>query len=311
MHARSPRTLVAVLSALALIGTLAVVPVAGQLTEPDCVVMEDGTVTEEVADAVTLTFDSDFVCADAADSGTWSIVVAVTNDSDAAVSIDDIQLSHVTPSDPDGNEVTTTSDLPLELGAGESGEFGAGGTFALAGTDAAALVNLHLRATGTAASGDEVQPFVLGINVHVLGPGVEPDGSEDGEDGEGGGDGEGRPEWVPGPPPWVVEMMRSLFGDDFPPGFWMVVNRNAEDTPEGENGENGENGEDGEEGSSEEEGQGPPSWAPGPPPWAGGTDDDDESTDDGPPSWVPGPPARGGGDDEGDGGPPGGPPGRP
>jgi hypothetical protein len=304
MHARSLRTLVAVLSALALIGTLTVMPVAGQLTEPDCVVTEDGTVTEDVADAITLTFDSDFVCADAADSGTWSIVVAVTNDSEAEVSIDDLELSHVTPSDPDGNELTTTSDLPLEIGAGESGEFGAGGTFALAGHDAGALVNLHLRATGTAASGDEVQPFVLGINVHLLGPGVEPDGSEDGEEGEG------RPDWVPGPPPWVVEMMRSLFGDDFPPGFWMVVNRNAQDAPDSEGGEEGSS--EAEEGSSEEEeGQGPPSWVPGPPPWAGGNDDEEESTDDGPPSWVPGPPARGGGDGEGAGGPPGGPPGRP
>ncbi|MBK8988318.1 MAG: hypothetical protein IPM39_19995 [Chloroflexi bacterium] len=45
---------------------------------------------------------------------------------------------------------------------------------------------------------------------------------------------------------------------------------------------------------------GPPSWVPGPPPWAG-DDDDDDGDGEGPPAWVPGPPpgvgrpGRGGG----------------
>jgi hypothetical protein len=289
MHARSQRTLISVLSALALVGTLIVLPVAGQLTEPECDVTVDGTFTEEVADAITLTFDGDFACPDAADSGSWSITVGVTNDSEADVTIDDVTLSHASPPfAPDGNEVLTTANLPLDVGPGESGDFEAGGSFALGETGDGALVNLHLRATGTATDGEDVQPFVLGINVHVLGPGVELEDPEDGEDGA-----DGRPEWVPGPPPWVIERLAALFGEEFPPGFWAVVNRNAESDEEGP-----------DEGSSGQgSGSGPPSFVTLPPQAGGqGDGEDDAPSDGGPPSWVPGPPPWAGG---GDGGSPG------
>jgi len=301
MHARSMRTLIAMLATLALVGTMAALPVGAQLSEPECAVTADGTVTEEVTDAVTLTFDSDFVCPDAADAGTWSIVVDVSNESGADVTIDEVTLSHVTPGPDEGNELLTTSNLPLLLGPGAAGDFEAAGTFALAETDEGALANLHLRANGTATTAvegeetDEVQPFVLGINVHVRGPGVE---LEDPEDGDGeDGEADGRPSWVPGPPPWVIEMMRNLFPEGFPPGFWMVVNRDEdvegdEDTPapEGEGGN--------------EEGAGPPSFVTLPP-QAGGDGDGQEI--DAPPSWAPGPPpwAAGGADEaDGHGGPP-------
>ena len=64
------------------------------------------------------------------------------------------------------------------------------------------------------------------------------------------------------------------------------------------------------EGYVEDDNGEPPSWAPGPPPWAGmGDDEDGEIEDGGPPSWAPGPPPWAGeedgeADESEDGGPP-------
>ncbi|MGH2381661.1 MAG: hypothetical protein ACRDG7_10635 [Candidatus Limnocylindria bacterium] len=274
MISRTPRTLVAVLTTLGLVAALTAVPVAAQEEEPVCELTAEGSLTEEVTDGVTLTFGSDFACTDAADAGTWSITVDVTNDSDTDVTVDSLSLSHASP--PFGDEDANTADatgLPLAVAAGASGSFDASGSYALVETGDGDLVNLHLRAAGSTAD-DESAPFVLGINVHVLGP-----GTELGDDAENSDQAaEGRPSWVPGPPPWVVEMLRSIFPLGFPWG--------TDTFPPDDDGEE-------EEAAVEEEAEadvdvGPPAGLELPPPATGGGDGDESETetDDGPPDWV-------------------------
>lgn len=290
---RPIRTPIAILAALALIGALAAIPVAAQTETPACTLAADGSTTEAVTEGVTLTFDSDFVCTDAADAGTWSITVNVSNDSETDVTIDALTLAHATPpfGDDGANTVDTGDSLPLDLAAGASGSFTAGGDYALVETGDGSRVNLHLHAEGT-AHGEDAAPFALGITVHVLGPGA----SLDEDDGNANGDGEGRPSWVPGPPPWVIELLSAIFPDGFP---WGTI----ASPPAAEVG-------DGEAAAERpvEPPVGPPTGTELPPPATNG----DDAVDEAPPSWVSpgGPPAwvplRGDddGDDDGGGGPP-------
>lgn len=277
MLPRQIRTVVAGLAALGLVGALAAVPALAQ----SCTAEEP--ITEDVTDGVTLKYDADFVCTDAADAGDWTITVSVSNDSDADVTVDDITLSHATPpfGEEEDNSVDVTT-LPLVLAPGEDGTFDVSGVYTLAGMGEDGLVNLHLRAGGTATGADESAPFILGINVHLLGPGAELDDAE----------GDGRPSWVPGPPPWVRAMIAARFPDGpfgldgFPPAG------NADAT-------------DGSDEATASEPFGPPAWVPLPPP----TSDGGDGAAGGAPSWVGpgGPPAwvPVGGDDE-EGGPPAG-----
>ncbi len=262
------RTFTAILATLGLLTALTAVPV---FAAEECLVTEDGSLTEFVTDDVELTFDSDFACADAAPTGEWSITVNVANDSDVNVTIEDVALSHATPligADKDANNAEAEG-LPVTIAAGSFGDFMVSGDYALVETDGGGLVNLHLRATGS-TDGDDSAPFTLGINVHMLGPGVELEDEN--------GDAEGRPDWVPGPPPWVMLMLQMIFPDAFPWG--------GDTFPPA-----------GDEEGAEEEGAGRPSWVQLPP-HAGGDDSEDADADAGPPEWVPGPPAgagRGGG----------------
>lgn len=260
------RTFTAILATLGLLAALTAVPVFAQ----SCDATDGGSLTELVTDDVTLTFDSDFACTDAAATGTWSIVVNVANDSDVDVTIEDVSLSHTTPPMGDDEDANTAEaeGLPVTIVAGSFGDFTVDGDYALVETGEGGLVNLHLRATGS-TDGDESAPFTLGINVHVLGPGVEL------EDGDPNGGAEGRPDWVPGPPPWVMLMLQLIFPDAFPWGGDTFP-------PAGD-----------EEGADASEGAGRPSWVQLPP-QAGGDDSEDVDADDGPPEWVPGPPAGAG-----------------
>lgn len=292
MFARSMRML-AILVSVALVGMITATPLVAQTATPLCELTADGSTTEEVTDGVMLTFDADFACTDAADAGTWSITVNVTNESDTDVTVDSLSLSHATP--PFGDDDATTAEateLPLAVPAGLSGSFDASGSYALVSTEEGGLVNLHLRATGS-TDGDGPARFVLGINVHVLGPGTElgdeGENGESGKNGANGANGEGRPSWVPGPPPWVIEMLRSIFPLGFPWG--------TDTFPPGDDGED----------AVEEESDvdaGPPAGLELPPPArdGGGDDESEPETDDGPPEWVspggppewvPGPPSGG------------------
>ena len=127
----------------------------------------------------------------------------------------------------------------------------------------------------------------------------------------------GRPEWVPGPPPWAGT-------DDASGGDDRAATTSAENDPvtplEGNSGQGAARCSDatahalevllahqaagGEVGNSiaaiqacgtgahgsESSGEaGPPEWVPGPPPWAGHGAPESAKTG-GPPDWVPGPP---------------------
>lgn len=177
--------------------------------------------SETVAEGVTLTYDSSFWCPDAPPSGEFAITVTVTNDaaSTQAATISSLELSHTSPR-PRGvgpEASVSATGLPLTLAAGEGGSFELAGSYELVTTDQGAKANLHLRAAGQSAAG---QPFRLGLNVHLRGP-----GATEGDDGPpperagragppswvpapspaeaGGNEGSGPPSWVPGPPPWA------------------------------------------------------------------------------------------------------------
>lgn len=288
MLPRPMRTPIALLATLGLLMAMTAIPVAADAH--DVCDAADQT-SGQVAEDVTITYDSLFVCTDAAASGTWSITVEIANDADstADVTIDGASLSHTSPRPGgEGPEATAeTEDLPLTVEPGVAGTIGIGGDYELVSTDDGdEKAILHLRLSGTA--GDAL--FMLGVNVQILAPGVDPDLDDpeeiDDPNGDGDGDGAaaGRPEWVPGPPPWVRELLEAIFSSGFPWG--------TDDFPPGR-------GADDENGDADADGEGRPSWVPGPPPWAPGPPDGvppangaDENgdaeaeTDDGPPDFV-------------------------
>jgi hypothetical protein len=305
MLPRPIRAPITVLAILGMVGALTVSAVAAQTETPTCSAQD--TSTGEATEGVTLTYDSAFVCPDAADAGTWSITVNVSNASDttSGLTLNQLTLSHTSPR-PGGVGPAAgaeASGLPLSLAAGESGTFDASGTYELVETDEGNKANLHLRVSGAT---DEDEPFLLGINVLVRAPGVDENGENgSGENGENGkGDAEGRPEWVPGPPPWVRAILEVLFAngfpwgtDDFPPAI------GTQDAEDGDNGDIGTGAVNGEEVADAAR----PDWVPGPPPWAPDDEEDEEDDGDGPPAFVP--PA--GGPPDLDPAPPAGPGGRP
>ncbi|GAB4445443.1 MAG: hypothetical protein OHK0015_47750 [Chloroflexi bacterium OHK40] len=129
--------------------------------------------TETVVPGVTLTWDSSFRCESVPRAGTYTITVRLTNatTSNQAVTVETLQLSHTTPRPrrqaPSAS--ATPSGLPVTVGPGQTASFTVSGNYTLVTTNEGDKANLHLRARGSNASG---QPFQLGINVHLRGPGA-------------------------------------------------------------------------------------------------------------------------------------------
>ena len=167
----------------------------------DCGVADRST--KDVLSGVTLTWDSSFRCANAPDSGTYSIRVTVSNAerSAEAVEIRRLRLSHTTPR-PRGQAPDATAEaqgLPLTVRPGERKSFRVSGRYELVTTDEGDKANLHLRARGRGLeSGDA---FRLAINVHLRGPGAGDNGDRRGA-GRPERDG-GPPAWAGGPPAWA------------------------------------------------------------------------------------------------------------
>lgn len=161
--------------AMPMAGLIAVAVLAqpGQAQVEQCEKVDEST--ETVVPDVTITYDSSFFCADAADEGEYAITVSVANraDSSEAVTIDRLELSHTTPRPGGGSgpDATATADgLPVTVAAGETARFDVRGTYELVTTDEGDKANLHLRALGTGATSNE--QFTLGINVHPRATGV-------------------------------------------------------------------------------------------------------------------------------------------
>lgn len=151
-----------------------------------------GQETKIVIRGVTLTWDSQFWCDSAPDTGAYEIHFIITNHAGSAeeVHIDDLQLSHTTPRPRRQAPAATAvvSGLPLVIAPGESDNFSVRGTYNLVLTDEGKKANLHLRAVGRGITSDS--PLRLGINAHLRGPGAV----------EGNADTSGRPPWADGPP---------------------------------------------------------------------------------------------------------------
>jgi spore coat protein U-like protein len=127
--------------------------------------------TDEVVPGVQMTWDSSFLCADAPTSGSYAISVEVINESDTTVDLNDVVLSHTTPRArrmSAGGSITGTSGLGT-LAPGESTTVEVTGNYSMIETDEGLKANLHLRIRGEANG----EPFKLGANVHVRGPGAE------------------------------------------------------------------------------------------------------------------------------------------
>ncbi|HSK92762.1 MAG TPA: hypothetical protein VLA76_01740 [Candidatus Angelobacter sp.] len=275
------RAPIAIVATLGLLAGMAAIPVTADSHQ---VCTPQGQSAGSVADGVTISYDSLFVCADAAASGLWSITVEVENDeaSTGSLTLDSAELTHTSPS-PLGTSPSATAatgDLPVTIDPGESASIVVEGEYELVSTDDGdAKAILHLRLSGTAAD-DTVH---LAANVQLLAPGVDPDLDDTDTIDEDNGDGEGRPEWVPGPPPWVIDLLRAIFADGFPWGSDTFPPSNGDHADENED-EGAENG-DAPAGMGRPSWAGPPSGIPGP--GTGGDDEDDEGDeDDGPPSFV-------------------------
>jgi hypothetical protein len=136
--------------------------------------------TETVVSGVTVTYDSSFLCADAARQGEYAVTVAVANHAgiDEAVTVERVELSHTTPRPRGGdgpNASATAEGLPVTVAAGETARFDVRGTYELVTTDEGDKATLHLRALGVGDRSDE--GFVLGVNVHLRAAGATEDGS--------------------------------------------------------------------------------------------------------------------------------------
>lgn len=130
--------------------------------------------TAEVLPGVVLSWESSFLCADAADSDSYDFSVTVSNDASSveSVTIQTLELVNTTPK-PRGQSPDATggaAGLPLTLAPGESGTFEVSGSYELVSTDEGDKVNLHFQAGGQGIESGE--PFSLGINAHFRAPGV-------------------------------------------------------------------------------------------------------------------------------------------
>lgn len=131
-----------------------------------------GQSAKEAVSGVHLTWDSAFQCADVPPEGEYQITVTVVNQSESAeaVVIEAVRLSHTTPrprkQSPDAT--AEAEGLPVVVAPGDQAAFTVRGAYTLVKTDEGGKANLHLRALGH--SQESVEPFVLGINVHLRGP---------------------------------------------------------------------------------------------------------------------------------------------
>lgn len=141
-----------------------------------CVAEEQSS--EEVASGIILTWDSALRCKDAPLSGEYTfdvqVTAAVTNTEVA--SLQAVTLTHTTPrlfdQGPDAS-VDLVTGLPFTITAGQMQTFTVVGVYELAASGAAKLANLHFCATGIDAATH--QPFYLGLNAFLRGPGMDDD----------------------------------------------------------------------------------------------------------------------------------------
>ncbi len=130
--------------------------------------------TEMVIPDVTLTWDSSFRGENAPDEGTYEITVFVTNEASSAeeVRVDALRLTGTTPRVRRQAPYATanTSGLPVVIAPGETHSFMVTGDYRLVMTDEGKKANLHLQAAGRGVVSSE--PFGLGINVQLRGPGA-------------------------------------------------------------------------------------------------------------------------------------------
>lgn len=209
MLVRPMRTLIAILATLGLLAAASALPAAAAT----CTAASDAGAAE-----AGLSHDASFHCTEAELTGTWTITVEVVNDTDADVTISAVEVTGVTPAtaaDAAAAAELTSDTLPVTIAAGTTGSFDVTGSHTLAQLGAAALLDVHLKATGTSAD----SPVTLAINVHLFGAGTTPaeagaqaQGSAVAEIASQGGE-DGKPDWLPGPPPWVVALILQLHPD--------------------------------------------------------------------------------------------------
>lgn len=131
---------------------------------------------EEVLDRVWVAWDSSFLCANAADVGSYEFTVRVRNAtrSTQAVRVEELVLTHTSPR-PRGTApraTATAAGLPLVVEPGASGSFTVNGTYELVSTDEGKKANLHLQVRGRGVGSGEL--FALGVNAQFRAPGVAP-----------------------------------------------------------------------------------------------------------------------------------------
>ncbi len=164
------RTRVMPLLVVALFGLLT----ATAFAAPHVVCGQVGQSSETVIPGVTLTWDSSFLCENAPDEGTYEISVRVENSASSAeaVRVDALRLMRTTPRAWRQAPYATAraSGLPIVIAPGETRSFNVTGDYRLIMTDEGKKANLHLQAAGRGETSSE--PFKLGINVHLRGPGA-------------------------------------------------------------------------------------------------------------------------------------------
>ena len=146
-----------------------------------CVAEEQST--EEIVPGVTLTWDSALRCLDAPDEGVYAFNVrvesAITDTTVVLmqpVTMQGVTLTHTTPRPlgqaPDAS-VDMVTGLPFTIESGQVQTFTITGTYELATAGVARLANLHFCATGY--DNATRQPFYLGLNTFLRGPGMDDD----------------------------------------------------------------------------------------------------------------------------------------
>ncbi len=164
------------------VGAVYAFTAAEDSAEPQICVAEEQS-TEEVFPGAILTWDSALRCENAPDEGIYQFSVLIQADqaNTALAVVDAITLTHTTPrplDQPPQATVDEVTGLPFTLAAGEVQTFTVTGTYELARPGAAKIANLHFCATGHAESTGE--PFYLGLNTFLRGPGSEDDGGGSG-----------------------------------------------------------------------------------------------------------------------------------
>ncbi len=135
--------------------------------------------SEEVLPGITLTWDSALRCLDAPMQGQYAFTVTMMADAgnSTAVVIDDIALTHTTPrplGQPPVADIDVVTGLTMTLAAGDSDSFSVEGSYEMVTTGEGQKANLHFCASGYDETTGE--PFFLGLNAFLRGPGAEEDG---------------------------------------------------------------------------------------------------------------------------------------